>query len=922
MSEEKVTEKKPFTVKGFFKSTSFKCIAVLLAIVLISGILLTICNSLFYVSDAERLQRVLNSIYGREVTATEVGVDEHNIGSYEIITDGSTAGFGDSMAEEVKDGSLFVRKTESQIRSLLNFDGEFTTGNLGDELHTGATNSNFLCAYAALFAAANYDTALAGDTDFVRTKFIDLENTSYEVDGNNVVFTIASNANGLIWGQFIISVTVGEGGVITDYTITQNGSSQMPEQDYGDLMNSSVLNGSLFEGKDEQGILEVFSEEGFTVDTIDSSLATGATYSNFLGAYAALFALANYDEIKGGAAVSEGAELDYTQYIDLGQTTATVNEDSIDYTVVTTSYGRAGAFTIDITVRGGFETEYTGGSINSAYYIEDDGNYLVNATGTGGFSGGTVTCWVVVVMDEGSVKGVDRVVIDSNSGQSYINRVNNDDVLSQFEGDFAEGEDVSAWTGTGATMSLTAIAGAINTALTFVRNELSADSTPDPLAGYQYTDYINGYLTTFTADGNNVNYRIVTTAYAPAQAFTIDITVGSGGVISDYEIITNGSTADRYIEAMPENVKDGSLYIGKDADAILSILSDNGISPDGVFEDGADGNLHTGATRSNSLCTYAALFAAANYELALENAEPGTPEEPEEPDEPAKEYQYTQYIDMEGTAITKSGENVNYTVVTSSYSPAQSFTINITVGAGGIISAYEIVANGSTSDRFIGLMPDEIKDGSLFIGKNTDEISALIPINDDGSFGELDDQLTTGATRSNFLCTYAALFASANYELALEIADEEQQAEYQYTQYVDIDNTSVTVEGNNVIYTIASNANGLIWGQFEISVTVGEGGIVTDFEIITNGSSVMPDQNYGDLMNQDVLDGSLFIGKNADGLLSILSENGLSPDGEFDESADGALHTGATNSNFLCTYAALFAAANYDAVLDITGGAQ
>ena len=231
MSEEKVTEKKPFTVKGFFKSTSFKCIAVLLAIVLISGILLTICNSLFYVSDAERLQRVLNSIYGREVTATEVGVDEHNIGSYEIITDGSTAGFGDSMAEEVKDGSLFVRKTECQIRSLLNFDGEFTTGNLGDELHTGATNSNFLCAYAALFATANYDTALAGGTDFVRTKFIDLENTSYEVDGNNVVFTIASNANGLIWGQFIISVTVGEGGVITDYTITQNGSSQMPEQD-------------------------------------------------------------------------------------------------------------------------------------------------------------------------------------------------------------------------------------------------------------------------------------------------------------------------------------------------------------------------------------------------------------------------------------------------------------------------------------------------------------------------------------------------------------------------------------------------------------------------------------------------------------------------------------------------------------------
>ena len=44
-------------------------------------------------------------------------------------------------------------------------------------------------------------------------------------------------------------------------------------------------------------------------------------------------------------------------------------------------------------------------------------------------------------MTDGAVSGVGRVVIDSNSGQSYINKVNRDDVLSEFEGEYSEGED-------------------------------------------------------------------------------------------------------------------------------------------------------------------------------------------------------------------------------------------------------------------------------------------------------------------------------------------------------------------------------------------------------------------------------------------------------------------------------------------------
>ena len=126
-----------------------------------------------------------------------------------------------------------------------------------------------------------------------------------------------------------------------------------------------------------------------------------------------------------------------------------------------------------------------------------------------------------------------------------------------------------------------------------------------------------------------------------------------------------------------------------------------------------------------------------------------------------------QYIDFGSTTFEADGSAVKYSIVTTGYAPAQAFTINVTVGEGGTITAYEIVANGSTSDRFTGLMPENVKDGSLFVGKGADEILSLLSLNDDGSFGSVDGSLTTGATYSNFLCTYAALFAAANYDIAL-----------------------------------------------------------------------------------------------------------------------------------------------------------
>ena len=63
-------------VKDFFRSNSFRCVAVLLGIVLACSILLTICNSLFAVTDQERLARAIAQIYGQTVEFEQLEVDD------------------------------------------------------------------------------------------------------------------------------------------------------------------------------------------------------------------------------------------------------------------------------------------------------------------------------------------------------------------------------------------------------------------------------------------------------------------------------------------------------------------------------------------------------------------------------------------------------------------------------------------------------------------------------------------------------------------------------------------------------------------------------------------------------------------------------------------------------------------------------
>ena len=58
----------------FFKSAYFKCAATLLAIILISGISISILSDVLYVSSEERTGRALQKIYGRALSSSEYHV--------------------------------------------------------------------------------------------------------------------------------------------------------------------------------------------------------------------------------------------------------------------------------------------------------------------------------------------------------------------------------------------------------------------------------------------------------------------------------------------------------------------------------------------------------------------------------------------------------------------------------------------------------------------------------------------------------------------------------------------------------------------------------------------------------------------------------------------------------------------------------
>ncbi|MDE6504278.1 MAG: hypothetical protein K2L42_00215 [Clostridia bacterium] len=257
-------------------------------------------------------------------------------------------------------------------------------------------------------------------------------------------------------------------------------------------------------------------------------------------------------------------------------------------------------------------------TINEAYKIKDDGNYLVKSTGKGGFENGTVTCWVVVKVKGGKVSGVGKVVIDSNKSQSYISKISQS-FLNSFESNPAADfyfTTADGYLTSGASMSSNAICNAVNGAVDFVNAQLG-NLAEDIYADFMYVSNINTKLTSheYNAETKEVVFHIATNSFGNAVQFSIDVTVGENGIISDYTITKNGSTGS-YASQMLPSVLDGTLFEGKDIDGIMAILKDGA-------DLGSIGSLNgseliTGATQSNYLCISAAAFAAANYQAVTE----------------------------------------------------------------------------------------------------------------------------------------------------------------------------------------------------------------------------------------------------------------------------------------------------------------
>ena len=546
------------------------------------------------------------------------------------------------------------------------------------------------------------------------------------------------------------------------------------------------------------------------------------------------------------------------------------------------------------------ETEFEKGAVDQVYLM-DDGNYLIHAYGTGGF-GGNVYMWVVVEMSDGAISGIGKTQIDTNdtTGETYLNKIPGA-AFDFYSENYADGENFDVQdikseglTG-GATMSMTGATNAVNTALEFVRTQLLGEvivpDEPSPFEKFSYYSetYISDDTTVELADDETSVIFHITTGNIVTGASKVDITVSSEGVITDYTIVSEGTTAD---DAYLDHINDVTAYVGKKAADILPLLGTEG--EDGFTWENADESLVTGATMTNFTYVYAAVFAASNYQngyvMALENS-----------------VQYTQYIDMENTTVEVSGTDVIYHITTKNIVTGAS-KVDITVNSEGVITGYTIVSEGTTAgDQYL----PHVNDVTEYVGKSAADILPLLGTAGEGGFAPetSDSTLHGGATYTNFYYAYAAMFAASNYEVYAELAQYLPPA-FTYTDYIDVDNTTWDIADDESSVTFHITTINIITGASKVDITVNSEGVITGYTIVSEGTTA------GDQYLPHVNDVTEYVGKSAADILPLLGtedENGFAP-----ETSDSTLHGGATYTNFYYAYAALFAAENYD--LLISGG--
>jgi hypothetical protein len=409
--------------KDFFKSTAFKCLAVLLAITLICSVFLTLCNALLLVSEEEQFQRALSKVYGKTVDTTTINLDDYQtsfdnasiVEAYKVNDDGNylikssgAQGYGGNVicwvvvemenANTIKGvGKVVISEAsgESYIANIkdkhletfsqleYSDDKVYALGIGGDDyIKTGASYSmraisnavNGAISFVKVYAlGATIDTSTIYD-DFAYTTYIDKKATTHSFADGVVTYNIVTLDNSPA-GSFEITVKVDNSGVITAYDITKYGSTNNDYEGHDkEYYNGKVF--SNFVGKDLTFVKGIIGEsDNLITDNSkysDNDISTGATYSNTLILNVAAFAIANYSK-------AIETSLQYTEYVDTSATTYSYADGVVTYNIVTLDNSPAGSFEITVKVdNSGVITAYDitkYGSTNNDYEGHDKEYY-------------------------------------------------------------------------------------------------------------------------------------------------------------------------------------------------------------------------------------------------------------------------------------------------------------------------------------------------------------------------------------------------------------------------------------------------------------------------------------------------------------------------------------------------------------------
>ncbi|MDE6058590.1 MAG: hypothetical protein K2G44_00905 [Clostridia bacterium] len=414
-------------VKEFFKSTAFKSLAVLTAIVIIAGALLAIFNDLLFVSTTERRNRDFKKIYGGNIEPVSstlqedknkkdsfvpVKIDGDSVTESWLMSDGSyaiqTIGTGGYKEGTITVWTVFecsgskannnlewkgIRLVKYSSDDKQSYIGRFTSADYEqfakhnsellegkmfdagiDVIKTGASAPFTMGALtrAVNCAVTYFKTEILGVAEepiYDYQSWVDIDNSeipvkdSVDLATKTISYKLVMKKNPPA-PSFTVNVTV-MNGVITAYT---HEGDYATDDSYASKVDGTIKDYSYFIGKTKEDILAIVKEDGGKLASADlGSLTTGATRSTESFLYAAAFALCNVDTC-----------LYATEYEDwITDKTVTAEGTSVSYVLTVKKNAPAPSFTVNVTVDATGITAFT----HEGNYATDD-SYAGKVDGT------------------------------------------------------------------------------------------------------------------------------------------------------------------------------------------------------------------------------------------------------------------------------------------------------------------------------------------------------------------------------------------------------------------------------------------------------------------------------------------------------------------------------------------------------------